>query len=367
VIRATRRTRPPVNQRGFDDGKNLMTECATLQPASAENQLSRRSAGLSRRGLLVMLAALPLGGCIGSSRTFNARAGAEDLAADPILHVLSTRRLVRGGQKAPFFDASRGKPVYVRAALEAPDGTLFGQLNALVSSEFAVKSVDPVPGQASISFVEGLRGRNTLLFVHGYNQTFESASRDAALLSNGIGFKGNTALFSWPSKGGFLDYGYDRESALLARDPLADAFAGILQDPFGARLHIVAHSMGTLVTLEALRIYRDRQGDKGLDRVGAIVLAAPDVDADVFRAALAHLGPWREKITIITATNDRALDLSRRLAGGQRAGALSRQALEGAGVRVIDATEFATGLIRHDVFVANADVRAAIRRAIERA
>ncbi|MCA0406584.1 MAG: alpha/beta hydrolase, partial [Proteobacteria bacterium] len=73
------------------------------------------------------------------------------------------------------------------------------------------------------------------------------------------------------------------------------------------------------------------------------------------------------KMTVITATNDRALDISSRLAGNARVGALPREALEGTGVRVLDATEFASGLIRHDAFVANADVRAAIKRAIERA
>ena len=42
------------------------------------------------------------------------------------------------------------------------------------------------------------------------------------------------------------------------------------------------------------------------------------------------------------------------------------KALEGLGVRVVDATEFASGFIRHDAFVANEDVRAVIKRAVER-
>ena len=322
----------------------------------------------SRRVLLAALGCTPLAGCISTGVAFHAQAGAEALASDPVLHVVTTRKLVRDGSLPPFFDSSRALLSYARASLRAPDGSVFGQLNSLVNTPFAVERVKPVSGPASAMFAESLRGRDTLMFVHGYNQTFEAASRDIAQLSDGIRFKGNTALFTWPSKGGLLDYGYDRESALLARDPFSEVLSALLLDEFGARLHLVAHSMGTLVTLETLRIYRDRHGENGLDRVGAIVLAAPDVDADVFRAALEKLGPnWRAKMTIITATNDRALDLSRRLAGGERAGALPRDALEGTGVRVIDATEFATGLIRHDVFVANADVRAAIRRAIERA
>lgn len=320
----------------------------------------------SRRWLLAGLLGLPLAGCLPEAPRLEARAGAETLAVEPVLHVATTRRFARA-EAAPFYDASRAGLTYARAVLTPPDRSLVGQINPLGPADFSVRRIEPQAGAPATTLAEALRGRDTLLFVHGYNQTFETASRDLAQLSQGIGFRGNSVLFAWPSRGGLLDYGYDRESALLARDPLSDVLAALLQDEFGARLHLVAHSMGTLVTLEALRAYRDRQGDKGLDRVGALVLAAPDVDVDVFKSALERLGPWRERMTIITATNDRALDLSRRLAGNDRVGALPREALADTGVRVIDATEFASGLIRHDVFVANADVRAAIRRAIARA
>ncbi len=335
---------------------------------AAANRDTTMQCGPSRRRIVLAgLLGLPLAGCLGRATPMEARAGAETLAGDPVLHVVTTRRLVKGGEASPFFDATRASLSYARASLDAPDASVLGQLNALVTPDFAVRRVEPQLGPAAGTFAEALRGRDTLLFVHGYNQTFETAGRDIAQLSQGIGFRGNTALFSWPSRGGLLDYGYDRESALLARDPMADVLAALLHDDFGARLHLVAHSMGTLVTLEALRAYRDRFGDKGLDRVGAIVLAAPDVDVDVFKAALQRLGPWRDRMTIITATNDRALDISRRLAGNDRVGALPREALADTGIRVIDATEFASGFVRHDVFVANADVRAAIRRAIDRA
>ncbi|MCA0402016.1 MAG: alpha/beta fold hydrolase [Proteobacteria bacterium] len=322
----------------------------------------------SRRAALASLATLPLAGCIGSSRSFNAHAGTAAIEKEPVLHVITTRRLAAGGAKSPFLDTSRApQPLYARAMLYPPDRSMLGQISSVVTSDFGVRVLEPQPGLASSGFAEALRGRDTLLFVHGYNQTFEAASRDAAQLSHGIGFRGNAALFSWPSRGGLLDYGYDRESALLARDPLADVLAATLQDEFGARLHIVAHSMGTLVTLEALRLYRERHGDKGADRLGALVFAAPDIDLDVFRAGIGRLGQWKERLTVITATNDRALDISRRLAGGNRVGALSRDMLADTGVRVLDATDFTSGLIRHDAFVANADVRAAIRRTIEQA
>ncbi len=311
---------------------------------------------------LALLGTAPLAGCFGNKPAMMAKA--DSLAANPILHVLTTRKLAKGGQASPFLDSARSSQLlYAHASLSAPESSMLNTLS--MRSRYGVEKLDVQPSGV-LTLAETLRGRDTLLFIHGYNQTFEAAARDAVQLSEGTGFTGNTALFSWASRGGLLDYGYDRESALLARDPLAELLETVLQDEFAGKLHLVAHSMGTLVTLEALRAYRDRHKDNGLEHLGALVLASPDIDADVFRAHLGRLGRWRDKITVITATNDRALSLSQTLAGGARVGALPREALEGLGVRIIDATDFAAGLIRHDAFVADADVRAAIQRAIQR-
>jgi esterase/lipase superfamily enzyme len=326
----------------------------------------------TRRHILAAIGLLPLGGCLTEGgeglAAFSARAGAETLVDNPILHVFTTRRRAANPAASPYFEAGRASTfAYARALLNVPDSSPLGRMNALVTPDFGVKKLEELREQGALeAALEALRGRDTLLYIHGYNQTFESAALEAARLSDGIAFKGNTLLFTWASKGGFLDYGYDRESALLARDPFADVLAGLLQDAFTGRLHIVAHSMGTLLTLEALRIYRDREKDKGIEKLGALILAAPDIDADLFRASVPRLGPFREKMTVITATNDRALSLSSSLAGGERAGALPPEALKGTGIRAVDATEFASGLIRHDAFLADADVRGVIRRAVER-
>ena len=91
-----------------------------------------------------------------------------------------------------------------------------------------------------------------------------------------------------------------------------------------------------------------------MSRIGAVVLAAPDVDFDLFARTIERLGPDAKKITVISATNDRALAVSSRLAGGVlRAGAAERDRLEELGVRVADASEFAGGLINHDLFLSN--------------
>ena len=83
-------------------------------------------------------------------------------------------------------------------------------------------------------------------------------------------------VFSWPSKAKLFDYGYDRESAMWSRDALEQVLSGLITSPTVGRLHIVAHSMGTLLTLETLRMLRATGGETAMSRIGAVVLAAPD-------------------------------------------------------------------------------------------
>ena len=89
---------------------------------------------------------------------------------------------------------------------------------------------------------------------------------------------------------------------------------------------------------------------------------------DVFSSAIDHIGPLARKITVITATNDRALALSGRIAGGMtQVGAAEKAAIEQLGVRVIDASQAGWGIINHDLFLSNAEVLKVIRRAIDTA
>jgi esterase/lipase superfamily enzyme len=172
-------------------------------------------------------------------------------------------------------------------------------------------------------------------------------------------------MFSWPSKAGLFDYVSDRESAMWSRDAFERVLDAVMLSPTRSRVHLVAHSMGTMITLEALRQIYARYGDAAADKIGAVVFASPDIDIDVFTSSIERLGPLARKITIVTATNDRALALSRRIAGGNpRVGAAEKAQLERLGLNVIDASD-SWGIINHDAFLTNAEVRKVIRRAIE--
>jgi esterase/lipase superfamily enzyme len=308
---------------------------------------------------------LALGGCADLGAT-GARFDASSLAADPTLLVTTTRKQVNGGRAKPWFGAERASTMTVaRAKLVPPDDGRFS-LAAVGLDDWRLDEVEPVSEGIGDLLAQG-GGPNVLLYVHGFKQTFETAALDAAHLSDGIKFRGRTMIFSWPSKEGLFDYAYDRESAMWSRDDLERVLSSIVAVPGGGRVHIVAHSMGTMLTLESLRqLYARYYGDTAADRIGAVVFAAPDIDMDVFSSAINRIGPLAGKITVITATNDRALALSGRIAGGMtRVGAAEKAAIEQLGVRVIDASQEGWGIINHDLFLSNAEMQRVIRRSID--
>src|SRR6476620_2098202 len=237
------------------------------------------------------------------------------------------------------------------------------------TGRLGIDGVEPVSGEISDLLAQAGGGGDVLIYVHGFKQTFETAVLDAAHLSDAIKFRGRTIAFSWPSKAGLFDYAYDRDSAMWSRDDFERVLSSILAAPGGGRAHIVAHSMGTMLTLESLRqLYARYYGETVAGRLGAVVFAAPDIDMDVFSSAINRIGPLAGKITVITATNDRALALSGQLAGGMtRVGAAEKAAIEQLGVRVIDASDTGWGIINHDLFLSNAEVRRVIRRSIDTA
>ena len=294
------------------------------------------------------------------------RFDASSLSVDPTLLVTTTRKPVNGGRAKPWFGPERASTMTVaRAKLVPPDdGRL--SLASVGLADWRLDTIEPVPEEVSALLAQAVGGSDVLIYVHGFKQTFETATLDAAHLSDGIKFRGRTMVFSWPSKAGLFDYAYDRESAMRSRDDFERVLHSIVTTPSAGRIHIVAHSMGTMLTLESLRQLYARYGDTVVGRIGAVVFAAPDIDMDVFSSAINRIGPLAGKVSVITATNDRALALSGRIAGGMtRVGAGEKAAIERLGIRVIDASDAGWGIINHDLFLSNAEVQRVIRRAID--
>ncbi|QQN63519.1 alpha/beta fold hydrolase [Bradyrhizobium diazoefficiens] len=323
---------------------------------------------VSRRALLGGLmsagSALTLGGCAGLGAT-GARFDASSLSIDPTLLVATTRKPVNGGRTKPWFGPERATTMTVaRAKLAVPDESRLS-LASVGLGDWRLDRVEPMSANVG-DLVAQAGGGDVLIYVHGFKQTFETAALDAAHLSDGIRFRGRTMVFSWPSKAGLFDYAYDRDSAMWSRDDFEGVLSALVSAPGAGRVHIVAHSMGTMLSLESLRQLYARYGDTVTSKIGAVVFAAPDIDMDVFSSAIHRIGPLAGKITVIAATNDRALALSGQIAGGMtRVGAAEKAVIAQLGVRVVDASQEGWGLINHDLFLSNADVQRVIRRSID--
>ena len=272
------------------------------------------------------------------------------------------------GPQSPWFGTKRApEPTAARIVLYPPEKSLLASMNPIASNAWTIAGVESLGADRPASqLATQAEGRDVLIYVHGFNETFESATTSYAKLVAGIQFSGVPVLFTWPSRGALLDYVTDRESAMWSRDTLEDTLMALATDPRVGRIHIIAHSMGGLVTLEALRSIADRSGGLLGSRFGAIILANPDVDMDLFKRQTKRLAPLVPKMTVIISAKDRALELSSKLAGNvPRVGTADRAGLEQTGVKVVDATDYGSGIINHDIFMSRAELSGVIARAIE--
>jgi esterase/lipase superfamily enzyme len=320
-----------------------------------------------RRAALGVLLALPLIAVLAGCSAFTSAVApfdAAELSRNPTLIVATTRKPANGMRARPWFGTERASGTFARAKLVPPDEGRFS-LSSIGLGDWSLESVEPVSHLSEL-LPTGPERRDLMLYVHGFNTTFETAALDAARLSDGIRFRGETMVFSWPSKAKLFDYGYDRESAMWSRDALERVLSLLMASPGIGRIHVVAHSVGTMLSMESLRQIYARHGMAVTDKIGAVIFAAPDIDMDVFASSVERIPPLAPKITVITATNDRALAVAGWIAGGMtRVGAAEKSRLEQLGLRVIDASAEGWGLINHDLFLSNAQIRLIVRRAVD--
>jgi esterase/lipase superfamily enzyme len=314
-----------------------------------------------RPAILLLLSALGAG-CAGTAADRLALADVSAVAAEPRVTVFTTRNSVKGATAKPWFGTERAKqPSVAEVRLASPyEPRTF----SLIAGDWGISSVRILPNGLNWP-QEGSR-RDVLVYVHGFNQSFEQATLDSARLADGVKFRGETIVFTWPSRSALLDYIHDRDSAMWSRDALESMLAELIGHPAVNNIHLVAHSMGTMLSVEALRQIHARMGETAALKMGAIVLASPDIDIDVFASSVRRIGSLANRITVLTAANDRALGIMNKLAGGiARVGTAEKERLERMGLKVIDASQFGGSGVNHDLFLSNDQVREQVRRAIQ--
>ncbi len=221
------------------------------------------------------------------------------------------------------------------------------RLPADPENEFATLDVTPLAGapQAKSWLQQHLpASRRVLVFVHGFNTRFEDAVYHFAQIVHDSGADAAPVLFTWPSRGSIFNYNYDRESTNFSRDALEELLQRLARDSSVGEITIMAHSMGSWPAMEALRQMAIRDG-RVTAKIHNVILAAPDLDVDVFAEQWRSLGQSPPRFALFVSRNDRALQLSRAIAGNvDRLGHIDpdvepyRSALERSGIVVIDLT-----------------------------
>jgi esterase/lipase superfamily enzyme len=204
--------------------------------------------------------------------------------------------------------------------------------------------------------VEKSARKEAMVFVHGFNVTFEAAAQRTAQLVYDLKFEGAPIFFSWPSQGGLLKYAVDETNVAWATPHLRQFLAEIVERCGAEKLHVIAHSMGNRAVTAALASLafemRDRQ-----PMFDQVVLTAPDVDADLFRDDLAPaLARTARQVTLYASSNDEVLELSQRVHGYPRAGDSWPDLVVVSGIDTIDVSEVDSSLLGHSYYGDNETV-----------
>lgn len=190
-----------------------------------------------------------------------------------------------------------------------------------------------------------------LVFVHGYNSSFSDGARRAAQLAFDLKFAGSTVLFSWPSRAATLEYTVDEQSAEWSVPDMKDVLAGLATLAPNTPIYVIAHSMGNRVFTRGFKALLAEDPAKRLP-FKQLVLAAPDIDADVFKREIAPAilgqGP---RVTLYASSNDKALAASRGVHGGYlRLGESGKDIVVLAGLDTVDASGVSTEFLGHSYF-----------------
>ena len=218
------------------------------------------------------------------------------------------------------------------------------------------------------------RGRDTLVYVHGYNVTFAEALTTGARLQANLSGYGegrglNVAVFSWPSDGSampFLAYGNDRQEARASGPAFARAFLKLVdflraatpEDECDQHVHLLAHSMGNYLIRHAVQEIRGHYPSRPPRIFDQVVLAAADEDDDTFETddGLRLLPRMARRVNVYFNRGDLALEVSDKTkANPDRLGTNGPRLPHQVPAKVVqlDCTAVVSGLTEHSYHVDN--------------
>ena len=193
-----------------------------------------------------------------------------------------------------------------------------------------------------------------LVYIHGYNVAFDDAIRRTAQIAYDLAFPGPAILYSWPSRATLGAYTVDEANVEWSAADLREFLDVFLTESGAEEVYILAHSMGSRAATRALVDLLLQHRSSSPARVTNLILAAPDIDAQVFARDIAPvLSSAKLPTTLYASAQDIALNASKSFHGYPRAGDAGPNLLVSDGVDTIDATQVDSSLIGHSYYASN--------------
>jgi esterase/lipase superfamily enzyme len=238
------------------------------------------------------------------------------------VQIPKNHRYSRMERPTRFWAEAGAKHFVITVRRELPRGTFFKEVSAQSGTT---------------------KRKQALVFVHGFNVSFEDAIYRTAQIAYDMAFDGVPILFSWPSTESLSIRGYMADAATIdwAAVHLRQFLEDLSQTAGVDEIHIIAHSMGNKALMGAIASMTTLNNKK----FGRVILTAPDVDAGVFEQLARAIQQRSIATTLYISSFDHALHAAGLLQRYPRAGDSSNGPLVLPGVDTIDASELDTDLI----------------------
>ena len=191
---------------------------------------------------------------------------------------------------------------------------------------------------------------DVFVFVHGYNVSFDEAAKRTAQMSYDLNFKGIPIFYSWPSQGELSKYDEDGRNIKLSEDNMREFILDLTSKIDCDNIYLIGHSMGNRGLTKALASMT-LVSNKNHKKIKEVILAAPDIDADIFKRDIApKISSYYDNVTLYASSEDVALKASKVVNGHPRAGDSGHGLVIIDGIETIDATGMDTGFLKHSYF-----------------
>lgn len=202
--------------------------------------------------------------------------------------------------------------------------------------------------------------KKALVFIHGFNTSFENAAKRTAQMSYDLKFEGAPIFYSWPARKTIIpslgNYRINEKNIKQSIPFVTSFLEGVLKKTDAEDVYLIAHSMGNRALIQSM-VDILQKNPKINKRIKEMILAAPDVDANVFKRDIAPAlsAGLKKPITLYTSSNDIALLLSEQVNGAPRIGNANNSVVI-YGIENVDVSQVDSSFLGHSYYGENTSV-----------